>query len=128
MLPALIAVLSPQPGHPTHTQTVTFPTHTHDSCRSGFLEIWLLLMPFGLFSDVQDPASNPQRHPVFELLLYLLICILMLGVDEVASQLEQPFPHMPLLDMAATTLRDIDRWVTYRGRPCISGAQDVART
>lgn len=83
----------------------------HPLCCSGFLEIWLLLMPLGLFPDVPNTATATKlRHPAFELLLYLLICILMLGVDEVTSQLEQPFPHMPMLEIADTTVRDIERW------------------
>lgn len=56
-----------------------------------------------------DVKVGSRRNPTAECLLYLLICILMLGVDCIANQLEQPFPYMPLLDIADTTLRDIDR-------------------
>lgn len=41
------------------------------------------------------------------MLLYLLICVLMLGIDELACQLEQPFSAMPTLDLAQSTLADI---------------------
>ena len=86
-----------------------------DLPRSGFLEIWLLIMPFALFpnnSARRDPIVSQtlrQRNPLLEMVLYFLVCMLMLGIDEVCNQLEQPFPHMPLKSMVETTLRDINR-------------------
>ncbi|MBZ5782306.1 hypothetical protein, partial [Klebsiella aerogenes] len=54
---------------------------------------------------------------------YFFTAILMLGVDEVASQLEQPFPHLPLHDIAESTLRDVDRFAgdAVRTRVCGCG-------
>jgi hypothetical protein len=72
-------------------------------------------MPFALFpnnSSRRDPIVSQtlrQRNPILEMVLYFLVCMLMLGIDEVCSQLEQPFPHMPLKDIVETTLRDINR-------------------
>ena len=79
---------------------------------SGFLEIWLLLMPLGTILGTSSHAPIMRHHGptiVIDLLLYLLVCVLMLGVDEVANQLELPFPHLPLEDMADSALRNIRR-------------------
>lgn len=78
---------------------------------SGFLEIWLLLMPLGTILRSSSPAPLRHKGPaiVIDLLLYLLTCVLMLGVDELTNQLELPFPHLPLEDMADSTLRNIRR-------------------
>lgn len=78
---------------------------------SGFLEIWLLLMPLGTILGSSLPATlrHTRAMVVVDLLLYLLACVLMLGVDEVANQLELPFPHLPLEDMADSALRNIRR-------------------
>ncbi|KAF8055483.1 hypothetical protein HT031_006742 [Scenedesmus sp. PABB004] len=84
---------------------------------SGFLEVWLIFAAFAIIPDrsTARPAVGPAQQalmvPVFEILLYLLMTILMLGVDEIASQLEEPFPYMPLFDIAVTTWRDIERLV-----------------
>ena len=73
------------------------------------------MMPFALFPDISEvtPTMTAQalrkRNPVLEMLFYCLVCMLMLGIDEVCNQLEQPFPHMPLKSMVETTLRDINR-------------------
>eukprot|EP00775_Hariotina_reticulata_P013776 gene13776-13897_t len=75
---------------------------------TGFLQIFLMFLPFAVIS-VSTIMPNMGDHPAFGLLIYFFTCVLMLGVDEVANQLEQPFPHMPMTDMVETTVRDIDR-------------------
>jgi predicted membrane chloride channel (bestrophin family) len=84
------------------------------SC-SGVLEIWLLLMPLATVVD-SPPAGMPggascNSVPAIwvDLLLYVLACVLMLGLGDVAVQLEQPFAHIPLMDMADATLRAVAR-------------------
>lgn len=84
------------------------------SMCSGVLEIWLLLMPLATVVD-SPPRSTPgvyQNVPavLVDLMLYVLACVLMMGVEDVAVQLEQPFAHMPLTDMADATLRAVTRW------------------
>lgn len=46
-----------------------------------------------------------------QFLLYLFVCLLFLGMAEVAGSLEDPFTggHLPLEDMARTTVRDVAR-------------------
>jgi predicted membrane chloride channel (bestrophin family) len=75
---------------------------------TGFLQIFLMFLPMAIIT-VQEPVHNGD-HPAFGLVIHFCICVLMLGVDEVANQLEQPFPHIPLVDIVDTTIRDIDRW------------------
>ena len=72
-------------------------------------------MPFALYPNIYFRQTtglvvvSRRRSPIFELLMYFLVCMLMLGVDEVCNQLEQPFPHMPLKGIVESTLRDINR-------------------
>ena len=44
-------------------------------------------------------------------LLHLFVCVLLLGLAELSTALEDPFTggHMPLEDMARTTVRDVAR-------------------
>ena len=46
-----------------------------------------------------------------QFLLYLFVCILFLGMAEVAGSLEDPFTggHLPTEDMCRTTVRDVAR-------------------
>ena len=46
-----------------------------------------------------------------QLTLYLFVCLLFLGMAEVAGSLEDPFSggHLPVEDMARTTVRDVAR-------------------
>ena len=77
---------------------------------TGFLEIWLLLMPFATVVDGIAADTLVEWAAVLkDLMLYLLACILMLGVDEVTNQLEQPFAAIPMVDMADATLRAVLR-------------------
>lgn len=82
---------------------------------SGVLEIWLLLMPLATVVDspVRGTPGDYANVPavLVDLMLYLLACVLMLGVEDVAVQLEQPFAHIPMLDMADATLRAVGRCV-----------------
>lgn len=86
---------------------------------TGFLQIWLLFLPCAIISvPTKAPAGD---NPVFGLVIYFFTAILMLGVDEVANQLEQPFPHLPLQEISETTLRDIDRFAGDAARLRVCG-------
>jgi predicted membrane chloride channel (bestrophin family) len=81
---------------------------------TGFVELFLVSL---LLLMVQP--TGPGNHPdsVADTLftvcvvwaLYFGICLLFLGADEVANQLEDPFPWLPLYDIVATTERDAMR-------------------
>jgi hypothetical protein len=70
-----------------------------------------MFLPCAVISSSAESgdAGNDSDHPAFGLVIYFFCCVLMLGVDEVACQLEQPYPFMPLKDIVDTTVRDIDR-------------------
>eukprot|EP00798_Chlamydomonas_sp_ICE-L_P016396 gene16396-22598_t len=68
----------------------------------GFVQIWCTLLPFGLDAD-----SLP--HEYVRLIATALITLLLLAVDEVATQLEQPFPMLPLPFLANGCMADIGR-------------------
>jgi putative membrane protein len=75
---------------------------------TGFLQVFLMFLPIAVIKSSTSHAYD-EDHPIFGLVIYSFTCVLMLGVDEVANQLEQPFPHMPMVDIVDTTIRDIDR-------------------
>jgi predicted membrane chloride channel (bestrophin family) len=87
---------------------------------TGFLQVFLMFLPVAV---IKMSTSHPfdGDHPIFGLVIYSFTCVLMLGVDEVANQLEQPFPHMPMVDIVDTTIRDIDRCVHRHGSCSQSG-------
>eukprot|EP00798_Chlamydomonas_sp_ICE-L_P016392 gene16392-22594_t len=69
----------------------------------GFVQIWCTLLPLGLNSDtygVQEFIRVPATA---------LITLVLLSVDEVATQLEQPFPMLPLAFLANSSMTDIAR-------------------
>ena len=89
---------------------------------TGFLEIWLLLLPIATTVDKvaageapHVPAAPPPAagaialSVAWDLAMHALACILTLGVDEVTNQLEQPFAYIPTLDMSDATLRAVQR-------------------
>jgi predicted membrane chloride channel (bestrophin family) len=71
---------------------------------TGFIEIELVLLPIGLigspYSISADNFTRSQRATGIMLLLglYMIINLLLLGADEVASQMEDPFLVLPLND------------------------------
>ncbi|KAL3146982.1 hypothetical protein ABBQ38_014950 [Trebouxia sp. C0009 RCD-2024] len=88
-------------------QNITFFEDCHGKCErilktpiplsytrhtSRFLGIWLLVMPFTLWKSchwAMVPAS-------------VIICFLLLGIEEIGVQIEEPFGVLPLEAMCAT--------------------------
>uniref|UniRef100_A0A7R9Z3M3 Uncharacterized protein n=1 Tax=Chlamydomonas euryale TaxID=1486919 RepID=A0A7R9Z3M3_9CHLO len=69
---------------------------------TGFIEIWLLLMPFGLTAD--------SGHYDWVIVVATASTALMtLGCVEISNQMEQPFPLLPCRDIVATYEREINR-------------------
>lgn len=68
---------------------------------TGFIQIWLYLLPLALKNtDLQLQVALPAS---------IFTVLLLLGVDAVAIQLENPFPYMPLQDLCNSTQRDVYR-------------------
>ncbi|PSC67583.1 hypothetical protein C2E20_8740 [Micractinium conductrix] len=72
---------------------------------TGFLLIWLLLLPLGLW----DRASG------YAVVAYAIMAILLLGCDEMATQLENPWHLLPLDEMIDSTVQDTQRAVEESG-------------
>jgi hypothetical protein len=89
-----------------------------------FLQTWLILMPAATSVNSHPAAAAAAAAGAgsaaayrlapklaVDMMLYSLACAMLLGVDEVAAQLEQPFPFVPMIDMADATLRAVERCV-----------------
>ena len=72
-------------------------------CCSGFVMIWCLLLPFAMCNYQQKYVEWPC------IIAVAVISLLLLATDEVASQLEDPFPLLPMQDIVNTFERDINR-------------------
>lgn len=69
---------------------------------TGFIQIWCLLLPFGLTVD--------SGHYDWVILLAVgMAALLLLGCAEVANQMEEPFGLIPVDDIVSTYERDINR-------------------
>jgi len=91
----------PLPTNPPRFNHQNAPTH--QMC-TGFIEISLIILPAGFIGSpylkLGPAVSLKERLSGFALmlLLYLIVNLLLLGADEVASQMEDPFEVLPLND------------------------------
>lgn len=71
---------------------------------TGFIEIALVLLPIGFigrpYHQQLQQLATPQRMVgvLLLIMLYLITNLLLLGGDEVACQMEDPFLVLPLHD------------------------------
>ena len=75
-------------------------SYTRHTSRS--LMIWLLTLPFALW-PVMDLATVPATF---------LMTFLMLGIDEIGVQIEEPFavlPVRPLVEVCERDVRELDK-------------------
>ena len=72
------------------------------------LLLWLALLPCGLLSAGCASATRLA-------LVVASVSYIMLGIDEIAIQIEQPFEVLPLHELAAGYTRDVvDELLTSR--------------
>ena len=83
---------------------------------SGFVEFFLVALVLAMVQEASaagkaagDTFADTAFTVASVLALYLGVNLLFLGADEVANQLEDPFPWLPLEDIAATTARNAAR-------------------
>lgn len=74
------------------------------TATSGFVFLWCLLLPFGLITS----DTNGTIYPV-DLIAVGIVALLLLSLDEVATQLEDPFEMMPLDEICLAYLKDINK-------------------
>ena len=70
------------------------------------LQIWCILLSFGL-SDVA--TEHDLKFATLVVVGVSVISLLLLSVDEVSNQLEDPFKMMPIDEIMAAYERDINR-------------------
>lgn len=76
---------------------------------SGFIMIWLCILPLGIQysgSGQEGTMSDILTVWLSGLLVYLF-SLMMICVDEVANQLEDPFPSIPLFDTIKTSMKHL---------------------
>lgn len=70
---------------------------------TGFVFIWLILLPFGLINGPGGMTAN------FSVLVIMAVAsMLLLGVDEMASQMEKPYRMLPLDDIYNSEERNMN--------------------
>jgi putative membrane protein len=82
---------------------------------TGFVFIWLLFLPLGLFGGVELRAEQKTLETVLEFVVlviaFLFFALLLLACDEIANQLEDPFYQLPLDDIAKTSAGHMQRTI-----------------
>ncbi|GAX74842.1 hypothetical protein CEUSTIGMA_g2288.t1 [Chlamydomonas eustigma] len=85
---------------------------------SGIVQIWCLLLPIALINPTYQPGSTSvasQGNGYFASfdwlgsVISLTIAVMLMGCDEMASQLEDPFDMMPLDEIVLSCENDINR-------------------
>jgi putative membrane protein len=98
---------------------------------TGFVLIWLLFLPLGLFQDVTVRPDNTAAEIVMQfvimLIAYLFLALLLLSCDEIANQLEDPFYQLPLDEIVKNTSDQMQRTVRYLKLLREANAQEVVR-
>jgi hypothetical protein len=82
---------------------------------TGFMEAFLLALILMKVQTVEGPNNRPESWQdttftvVVVLLLYFGLNLLFLGLEDVANQLEDPTPALPLREICESTQRDVMR-------------------
>jgi len=76
-----------------------------NSCK----QLFCLLLPFVVNSAVPQPQSDVFHINPIHVICTAIVTLALLGCDEVATQLELPFPWIPLEDVALNVEKDIAR-------------------
>lgn len=74
---------------------------------TGFVMIWLCIIPFGMQETNSNTTESHSEKIIsiwIEAMIIFLFSLMMLCVDEVANQLEDPFHSLPLFDSLKTAM------------------------
>lgn len=72
---------------------------------TGFLMIWSCVIPFGVDGAIEGSGKTTGVLSIWvAAAVMLLFCFMMLAVDEIANQLEDPFHSLPLFDSLRTAV------------------------
>ena len=76
-----------------------------------FLSTWLLLLPFALY----EPFANSWNHVVMiPATAFISVCLF--GIEELATQLEEPFTILPMQGFCDKIGANCDEIVSWRGQ------------
>ena len=76
-----------------------------------FLSTWLLLLPFALY----DPFKGSWNH-IAEIPAIALASVFLFGIEELATQLEEPFTILPMQGFCDKIGANCDEIVSWRGQ------------
>jgi len=76
-----------------------------------FLSTWLLLLPFAMY----DPFKGSWNH-VAEIPAIALASVFLFGIEELATQLEEPFTILPMQGFCDKIGANCDEIVSWRGQ------------
>ena len=79
--------------------------------RARFLSTWLLLLPLALY----EPFKGSWNH-VAEIPATALISVFLFGIDELSTQLEEPFTILPMQGFCDKIGMWCDEIVSWRGQ------------
>lgn len=76
---------------------------------TGFIMIWLCILPLGIqySGSGQEGTLSDIMTVWLSGIVVNLFSLMMISVDEVANQLEDPFPSIPLMDTIKTSMKHI---------------------
>ena len=71
---------------------------------TGFVMLWLVLLPFGLTTSEKDSTATMIVSTWIAGLALFILSAMLLAIDEAANQLEDPFHSLPLFDATKTAM------------------------
>ena len=71
---------------------------------TGFVMLWLVLLPFGLTATAQNSLGTRIISTWVEAICLFVLSTMLLAIDEAANQLEDPFHSLPLFDATKTAM------------------------
>eukprot|EP00890_Picochlorum_soloecismus_P004911 jgi/Picsp_1/5420/NSC_02779-R1_protein len=79
---------------------------------TGFVMFWLVLLPFAVFPAVQS-STEPRVVTIwFSALVLFFFSLLLLSIDEISNQLEDPWYSLPLISIARSSRQAVESAVS----------------
>lgn len=79
---------------------------------TGFVMFWLVLLPFAVFPAVQS-STEPRVVTIwFSALVLFFLALLLLSIDEISNQLEDPWYSLPLINIARSSRQAVESAVS----------------
>ena len=85
-----------------------------------FISIWLLFLPFALYGQFGDSWNHVMMIPAS-----LLISVFLFGIEELATQLEEPFTILPMQGFCDKIGANCDEIVSWAGQDVFKLPEEV---